>query len=111
MDSSHTAHAGASHDGAHASVQTYIRVAVVLAILTAIEIGAVYVPGLPRHVLVALILVFGTLKFALVVAFFMHLRYDSRLLTVLFVGPLAIATAIILAIMALFSAFLLLARG
>jgi len=32
-------------------------------------------------------------------------------LTALFVGPLVIATLIILAIMALFSAFLLLARG
>jgi cytochrome c oxidase subunit IV len=111
MDSSHSAHAAATHDGGHASVQTYIRVAVVLAILTAIEIGALYVPGLPSRVLVTLIIIFGTLKFALVVAFFMHLRYDSKLLTVLFVGPLLIATIIILAIMALFSAFLLLARG
>jgi len=81
------------------------------AILTAIEIGALYVPGLPKHVLVTLILIFGTMKFALVVAFFMHLRYDNKLLTVLFVGPLLIATGIILAIMALFGAYLLLARG
>ena len=111
MESSHTAHAASAHDAGHASVQTYIRVAVVLAILTAIEIGALYVPGLPSRVLVTLILIFGTLKFALVVAFFMHLRYDNKLLTVLFVGPLIIAVAIILAIMALFSAYILLARG
>jgi cytochrome c oxidase subunit 4 len=111
MESSHTApSAGAAHQE-HASVQTYLRVAVVLAILTAIEIGALYVPGLPPHILVTLILIFGTMKFALVVAFFMHLRYDNKLLTVLFVGPLLIATGIILAIMALFGAYLLLARG
>jgi cytochrome c oxidase subunit 4 len=111
MESSHPAHAvGAAHQE-HASVPTYLRVAVVLAILTAIEIGALYVPGLPSHILVTLILIFGTLKFALVVAFFMHLRYDSKLLTALFVGPLMIATAIILAIMALFGAYLLLPRG
>jgi hypothetical protein len=41
----------------------------------------------------------------------MHLRYDNKLLTVLFVGPLFIAMFIILALMALFGAYLLLARG
>ena len=110
MDSSPTATTHAPGEG-HATVQTYIRVAVVLGILTAIEIGALYVPGLPRHLLVALLLVFSILKFALVVAFFMHLRYDNKLLTALFVGPLLIAMLIILALMALFSAYLLLARG
>jgi cytochrome c oxidase subunit 4 len=86
-------------------------VAVVLGLLTAIEIGALYVPGIPSHALVALLLVFSVFKFGLVVAFFMHLRYDNKLLTVLFVGPLIIAMAIILAIMALFGAYILLARG
>jgi cytochrome c oxidase subunit IV len=112
MDSSHTASAASHAPGeGHATVQTYIRVAVVLGILTAIEIGALYVPGLPNHLLVTLLLVFSVVKFALVVAFFMHLRYDNKLLTVLFVGPLFIAMFIILALMALFSAYLLLARG
>ena len=111
MDSSHAAPAAGHATGeGHATVQTYIRVAVVLGILTAIEIGALYVPGLPSHLLVTLLLFFSVLKFALVVAFFMHLRYDSKLLTVLFVGPLFIAMFIILALMALFSAFILLPR-
>ena len=112
MDSSHAAPAAAhAPGGGHATVQTYIRVAVVLGLLTAIEIGALYVPGIPSRALVALLLVFSVLKFGLVVAFFMHLRYDNKLLTVLFVGPLIIAMSIILAIMALFGAYILLARG
>jgi cytochrome c oxidase subunit 4 len=112
MDSSRAASAAGHAPGeAHATVQTYIRVAVVLGILTAIEIGALYVPGLPKHLLVALLLFFSVVKFALVVAFFMHLRYDNKLLTALFVGPLFIAMFIILALMALFGAYLLLARG
>ena len=112
MDSSHAAPAAAHAPGeGHATVETYIKVAVALGLLTAIEIGALYVPGLPSHVLVALLLVFSVLKFGLVVAFFMHLRYDSKLLTALFVGPLIIAMVIILALMALFGAYLLLARG
>jgi cytochrome c oxidase subunit 4 len=96
--------------GGHASVATYIRVAIVLAIVTAIEIGALYVPGVPTSALVTLLIVFSVAKFGLVVAFFMHLRYDARLFAFLFVGPLAIASAIILALMALFGAYLLLPR-
>ena len=112
MDSSHTAPAAAHAPGeGHATVQTYIKVAVVLGILTVIEISALYVPGLSSHVLVTLLLVFSIFKFGLVVAFFMHLRYDNKVLTALFVGPLIIAMAIILAIMALFGAYILLARG
>jgi len=112
MDSSHATPAAAHATGeGHATVQTYIKVAVVLGILTAIEIGALYVPGIPSHALVALLLVFSVIKFGLVVAFFMHLRYDNKLLTALFVGPLVIAMVIILAIMALFGAYILLARG
>jgi hypothetical protein len=45
------------------------------------------------------------LKAALVAAYFMHLRFDSRIFTGLFVGPLALAIAIVLALMALFGAF------
>jgi cytochrome c oxidase subunit 4 len=112
MDSSHAASPAAHAPGeGHATVQTYIRVAVVLGILTAIEIGALYVPGLPSHILVTLLLVFSVVKFGLVVAFFMHLRYDNKVLTALFVGPLLIAMIIILALMALFGSYLLLARG
>jgi uncharacterized membrane protein len=40
----------------------------------------------------------------------MHLKYDHGIMRALFVGPLIIAVAIILAVMALFSAFLLLPR-
>ena len=52
----------------------------------------------------------SVIKFFLVVGFFMHLRYDSGIMRALFVGPLIIAIAIILALMALFSAFILLPR-
>jgi len=49
-------------------------------------------------------------KFALVVLFFMHLRYDSRALTALFVAPLALATGLIVALMTLTGAFLVFGR-
>ena len=96
--------------GGHATVKTYVNVAIVLGVITAIEVTTLYVPGIPNSLLVVSLLVMSAIKFFLVVGFFMHLRYDSPVLRALFVGPLIIAIAIILAIMALFSAFILLPR-
>jgi len=59
---------------------------------------------------VPLLLTMSAAKFALVVLFFMHLRYDSRALAVLFCVPLVLATGIAIALMTLSGAFLLFAR-
>ncbi len=105
-------HAAASHagGGGHGTVRTYINVALALAVITAVEVASLYIPGIPNPVLVTTLLTMSAIKFFLVVGFFMHLRYDHPILRALFVGPLLIAVLIILAIMALFSAFLLLPR-
>ena len=104
--------AAATHGGGggHATVRTYIQVAIALAIITAVEVATLYIPGIPNPVLVVSLLLMSAIKFYLVVGFFMHLKYDHPIMRALFVGPLAIAVAIILAVMALFSAFLLLPR-
>ena len=96
--------------GGHASVRTYINVAIVLAVITAIEVATLYVPGVPYPLLVIALLLMSAIKFYLVVGFFMHLKYDHAIMRSLFIGPLIIAVAIILALMALFSAFILLPR-
>ncbi len=89
----------------HPPIRTYLVIAAVLAVITTVEISVFYVTWLARF-LVPILLVLSAAKFALVVMFFMHLRFDSRVFTGLFVGPLAIAIAIILALMALFGAFI-----
>jgi cytochrome c oxidase subunit 4 len=105
------AHATAGHgESGHASVKTYVQVAVVLTIITAIEVTTLYVPGIPNLLLVTSLLGMSAIKFALVVGFYMHLKYDHQILRALFVGPLLLSIAIIVAIMALFSAFILLQR-
>jgi cytochrome c oxidase subunit 4 len=96
--------------GGHATVRTYVNVAVALAILTAVEVTTLYIPGIPNWFLITALLAMSVLKFFLVVGFFMHLKYDSSIMRALFVGPLIIAIAIILALMALFSAYILLPR-
>lgn len=99
-----------AHPGGPSPVRTYWVVAGVLAIITAIELAALYVPGLPNAVLVTGLILLSAAKFVLVVGIYMHLQYDSPVFKVMFVGPLLISIAIILALMALFSAFLLLPR-
>jgi cytochrome c oxidase subunit 4 len=95
--------------GTHASVGTYIGVALVLTAITALEVGVIYVRQL-APIIVPLLLAMSAAKFALVVMFFMHLRYDGRSLAVLFVGPLVIAVALLVSIMTLPGAFLVFGR-
>ena len=97
----------ATHE--HASVRTYIRVAVILTLVTALEVGVIYIRAL-TPIVVPLLLVMAAGKFALVVMFFMHLRYDGRALTTLFLGPLLIATLLGIALMTLTGAFLVFGR-
>ena len=88
----------------HASVRTYLTVAAILGIITAVEVAIFYVDAL-HPVMVPLLLTMSAAKFTLVVGFFMHLKYDSKVFRGLFVGPLAVAIAIIVAMLALFGVF------
>ena len=113
--SAQPAHGGGSsaepaHGGGHASLKTYINVAHRAGDHHRVEVATLYVPGIPKGMLVASLLVMSVIKFVLVVGFFMHLKYDGAIMRAVFVGPLVLSILIILAIMALFGAYLLLPR-
>jgi cytochrome c oxidase subunit IV len=93
----------------HATVGTYVKVAVILTLITALEFGVIYIRRLAPMV-VPLLLVMSAAKFALVVLFFMHLRYDDRTLAGLFVGPLIVAIGLAVSLTTLFGAFLVFGR-
>ena len=93
----------------HAGVGTYVKVAVILTLVTALEFAVLYIRAL-TPILVPLLLVMSAAKFALVVLFFMHLRYESRMLAFLFTGPLIIAVVIVIALTTLTGAFLVYRR-
>jgi cytochrome c oxidase subunit IV len=95
--------------GEHATVGTYLLVALVLTAVTALEVGVIYVRQL-APIVVPLLLAMSAAKFALVALFYMHLRYDSRVLTFVFVGPLILATGLAVALMTLTGAFLVFNR-
>lgn len=91
---------------AHASVGTYLKVAAILSVITALEFGVIYIRQV-TPILVPLLLVMSAAKFALVVLFFMHLRYDPRPLSTIFVGSLIVAVSLAVALMTLDGPFLL----
>ena len=87
---------------AHPRQGEYIRIAVILAVITAVEVAIYYVEAI-RPILVPILLVLSALKFALVVLFFMHLKFDNKLFSYLFTGPLLLMVAVLFSLLALFS--------
>ncbi len=86
---------------AHPTAAVYIRIAVILTILTVIEVGVFYVPAF-HPVLAPILLSLSAIKFAIVVMFYMHLKMDNKFFTFLFGGPLLLAAAVMLGLMFLF---------
>lgn len=78
------------HD--HPSPRKYVFIAIVLSVITAVEIAFSYI-SMPDGVLVASLLIMALVKFILVAAWFMHLKFDHPLFKRLFVT--GIVTAIL----------------
>lgn len=87
----------------HPTPWTYIKVGAILTLITVIEVWAYYIPAwVSSWVFVPSLLIMSAVKFAIVVLFYMHLKYDHRLFKALFTGPLVIAVLTIIALMFLF---------
>ena len=85
--------APSSHTKPHPGPREYVKVAVILAIITALEVGLYYI-DLPDGPLIGLLILFSALKFALVVLWFMHLRFDAPVLKRLFITGLILAASV-----------------
>lgn len=90
------------HEHEHPSNWTYIVIAVILAVVTALEVAIFYIPAL-SGVIVPLLLGLSTAKFVLVVMFYMHLKMDSSIFTWVFVAPMTLAIFLIVALVVLFN--------
>jgi len=89
----------------HPGPAEYIKVAVVLAIATAFEVGLYYL-NLPHTLLVVLLLFFAVIKFALVALWFMHLRFDSRIFRRMFTTGLGLAITVYIVVLLTFRVFI-----
>ena len=87
----------------HPTWSTYWKVALILTLITVGEVWAYYIPAfVASRAFVPALLIMSAAKFVIVVAFYMHLKYDHKLFRVLFTGPLLIAFVTIVALLILF---------
>ncbi|GAC1515552.1 MAG: hypothetical protein NVS1B4_06470 [Gemmatimonadaceae bacterium] len=97
----HLAHGAGDHE--HPTWSVYWKVALILTLITVVEVWAYYIPSfVASRAFVPLLLIMSAAKFAIVVLFYMHLRYDHRLFRALFTGPLMIAVFTLIGLMFLF---------
>ena len=97
-------HADEGHDYVeHHSDAFYVKIALALAIITGLEvalsysdIGSLFLPAL---------LILMTIKFFMVVLFFMHLKFDSKWFSFFFYTGLVLAIGVYVAFLATFRFF------
>ncbi len=87
----------------HPSWKQYKWVALILTLITIVEVWVYYTPFRQSSMFAPVLLVMSAVKFATVVAFYMHLKYDHKLFRALFIGPLLIAMSTLTALLFLFA--------
>ena len=88
----------------HPSPKEYVRIGLILGVLTALEVATYYIDVGP--LLVPTLLGLAVVKFALVVMWFMHLKFDSKTYARFFLMGLAGAATLYLIVLITFRVFL-----
>ena len=90
------------HAHAHPDWSTYKWIALILTVITVVEVWIFYTPFAENRLFVPSLLLMSAAKFAIVVMYYMHLKYDAKLFRALFTGPLLIGVIVIISLMFLF---------
>ena len=104
----HVEHAEAEahgHDAhsSHKSTSYYVKVALILAALTALETSTYWIDFGPFFMPALLIMM--AIKFIMVVSLFMHLKFDNKIFSWLFYSGLILAVLVYCAFLACFQFF------
>jgi cytochrome c oxidase subunit 4 len=95
------------HAHEHPTWKQYKWVALFLTVVTIVEVAIYYIPSYANGpAFVPSLLIMSAAKFAIVVMFYMHLKYDHKLFRALFTGPLFIAMATLISLLFLFGKFI-----
>lgn len=97
----HDAHSG-EHE--HAGDLLYIKVAVGLAVLTGMEVAWPYIVD-DGPILMFPLLIVMAIKFVIIAAFFMHLKFDSKILSRVFYSGLGLAVGVYIVALLTFRVF------
>jgi cytochrome c oxidase subunit 4 len=85
----------------HPTPAQYVKIAVILGVLTALEVAIAYIEAL-EGVLIPMLAALAVAKFVMVVGYFMHLKFDSKLFRYLFVTGLAFAFTVFGVVLVIF---------
>lgn len=96
------AHGEHAHEE-HASVRQYVIIAVILTVVTIIEVATYYMEDWLGATLVPILIVLTSAKFFLVVGYYMHLKFDDRIFRRTFLAPLTLSMLILLSLLFLFA--------
>jgi cytochrome c oxidase subunit 4 len=83
----------------HPDESEYVRIGLILAVITAVEV-VIYYFDIPRNLFILILVALSAAKFTLVVMFFMHLKFDSRLFTTAFVTGFVLAASVFTVVIA-----------
>ena len=84
---------------AHPGPLEYVKIGLILAVITAVEVGIYYIEAI-EDALVPILIALSALKFTLVVLWFMHLKFDSQLFAWLLVGGLVLISMLLAVMLA-----------
>ncbi|HWJ96546.1 MAG TPA: cytochrome C oxidase subunit IV family protein [Acidimicrobiales bacterium] len=100
------------HPEEHASDRQFVKVFLGLVVVTAVEVAWAYAPWADDHAgRLATALYWGGLmlmmsfKFFIIASYFMHLRFDSKVLTRVFYAGVVLAVAVYLIVLCTFQLF------
>tara|TARA_B100001123_G_scaffold250678_1_gene279783 strand:+ start:729 stop:1034 length:306 start_codon:yes stop_codon:yes gene_type:complete len=92
-----------TEEGGHPTPKKYVIIAAILAVITAVEVAVVYF-NLATALLITILIIMSAVKFTMVAMYFMHLKFDNKLFSYMFVGGMVLTLGVILALMILFNA-------
>lgn len=82
---------------AHPTAKTFVIIGLVLAVITAVEYVTYFIHGWGTLMIIALA-VLSVVKFWLVAAYFMHLKFEGKLLAAVFAVGVVLATLMTVAL-------------
>jgi len=89
--------------GAHQPPRFYVKIALILAVFTALETSTYYIDF--GWFAIPLLIVLMVIKFVTVVSYFMHLKFDNRLFSWMFYSGVLLAVGVYCAALATFEFF------
>jgi cytochrome c oxidase subunit 4 len=90
------------HVHEHPSDMLYVKVALILGVITAFEVGTYFIEEATTTLLVGVLMPMMIAKFLIVTSYFMHLKYDNPLFKRVFFFGLILAAVVFLIMLSTF---------